>query len=118
MVNALPPINGNQSGTAPQRVRPSAPPKLFIVGSSAADQLPDLPPAEVLDALDTAARVLGELDRNNVQFRIEHDPATQQIRVHVGADGKAEREIPPQRLLNILAGDTASLAVDSATGAA
>jgi hypothetical protein len=112
MVYALPPINGNQSGIAPQGARPSAPPKLFVVGSPAADQLPDLPPAEVLDALDTAARVLGELDRNQIQFRIEHDPATQQVRVHVVADGKAEREIHPQRLLNILAGDTSSLAAD------
>jgi hypothetical protein len=71
----------------------------------------------VLDALDTAARVLGELDRNNVQFRIEHDTSTNTIHVHVGGEDKADREITPQRLLNVLAGDTTSLVVDRGSSA-
>jgi hypothetical protein len=112
MVHAVPPIDGNQSSQPPRSVRPSGPPKLFLVGSPASDQLPDLPPAEVLDALDTAARVIDELDRKHVHFRIDHDTSTNQIRVHVGGDIGAEHEIAPQRLLNILSGDTSGLAYD------
>lgn len=113
MVHRLPPIEGPPSGMAARSVRPNGPPKLFVVGSPVADQLPDLPPAEVLDALDSAARVLDELDRKNVQLRVDHDAGTNTLRIHVdGGDGH-EREIPVQRLLNILAGDTSSLAVDA-----
>jgi hypothetical protein len=113
MIHGLPPIEGTPSGMDTPRIRPSGPPKLFVVGANASDQLPDLPPADVLDALDAAARVLDELDRKNVQFRVEHDASTNTIQVHVdGGDGR-EREIPAQRLLNILAGDTSSLSIDA-----
>jgi hypothetical protein len=111
MVHGLPPIEGNPSGLETRSVRASGPPKLFVVGSPASDQLPDLPPAEVLDALDSAARVLDELDRKNVHVRLDHDTDTNTIHVHVDG-GNGEHEIPAQRLLNILAGDTSSLAVD------
>ena len=81
----------------------------FSVSGPGAGRLPDLPPAEVLDALDTAARVLHELDRKQVSVKLEHDPATNELRAHVG-DGNGEtREISHARLLNVLAGDTASL---------
>jgi hypothetical protein len=113
MIHGLPPIEGTPSGMDTRRVRPSGPPKLFIVGADASDQLPDLPPAEVLDALDGAARVLDELDRKSVQFRIDHNTSTNTIHVHVDGGGGHEREIPAQRLLNILAGDTSSLQIDA-----
>jgi len=70
--------------------------------------IPALPPAEVLDALDTAARVLHELDRNDVSLRLEHDPETNVVRAHAdGADGA--RELSVGRLLNLLGGDTAGV---------
>jgi hypothetical protein len=113
MVQGLPPVEGTPSGLDTRSARPSGPPKLFVVGAPAADQLPDLPPAAVLDALDTAARVLDELAHKNVRFRIEHDTSTNTIHVHAdGGDGNA-REIPAQRLLNILGGDISSLAIDT-----
>lgn len=113
MAHSLPPIEGIPSGTAARSVRPTGAPKLFVVDTPYADQLPDLPPAEVLDALDSAARVLDELDRKNVQLRVDHDTSSNTIRIHVdGGDGR-EREIPAQRLLNILAGDASSLTVDA-----
>ena len=115
MVDSLPPVEGvSQTGFAPRAVAPSGRPKLFVVSSTpAADQLPDLPPAEVLDALDTAARVLQELDRKHVSLRLDHDASTGEVRVHVkSGNGGTEHEILPQRLLNILAGDTAGLVVD------
>jgi hypothetical protein len=113
MINGLPPIEGTPSGMDTQRIRPSGPPKLFVVGTQASDQLPDLPPAEVLDALDAAARVLDEMDRKSVQFRVDHDMSTNTINVHVSDGDGREREIPAQRLLNILAGDTSALQIDA-----
>ncbi len=112
MVDGLTPIEGTHAGPPVHRTVPSGPPKLFLVKTPAEDQLPDLPPAEVLDALDTAARVLHELDRKNIAFRLDHDTTTNEIRVHVGdATAGTEQEIPAQRLLNILAGDTSMLAL-------
>jgi hypothetical protein len=112
MVHGLPPVEGPPPGMAARSVRPSGPPKLFVVGSPASDQLPDLPPLDVLDALDSAARVLDELDRKNVQLRVDHDPSTNSLRIHVDS-GNGEREIPAQRLLNLLAGDTSGLSFEA-----
>ena len=109
MVDGLPPVDGSQAGTPPPTQRAAEAPRLFAVSSRAGDQLPDLPPAEVLDALDTAARVLHELDRKQVKVRLEHDPSTNELRAHVSDAGGAEREISHGRLLNVLDGDTASL---------
>ena len=105
----IPPVGGNERSTEAQGAGPSAPAKLFAVASPAEDQLPDLPPAEVLDALDTAARVLNELDRKQVSIRLEHDGASQAIRAHVSTGGSGEHEITPGTLLNVLAGDTGAL---------
>jgi len=105
----IPPVGGNQRGNDAQSVRPTAPAKLFAVSSPETDQLPDLPPAEVLDALDTAARVLNELDRKNVSVRLEHEPGSQAIRAHVSAGDGSEHEVAPGTLLNVLAGDTTAI---------
>jgi len=104
----IPPVSGNQRGNEAQGAGPAAPAKLFAVKNPADDQLPDLPPAEVLDALDTAARVLNELDRKQVSIRLEQDGRSQAIRAHVSASGD-EHEITPGTLLNILAGDTGAV---------
>lgn len=108
MVDGLPPVDGSQGGTPPPAPRSAGKPQLFAVSSSASDQLPDMPPAEVLDALDTAARVLHELDRKNVSVRLEHTPGSNELRAHV-SDASGQREISHGRLLNVLSGDTASL---------
>ena len=105
----IPPVSGNQRGNEAQGASPSAPARLFAVGTPADDQLPDLPPAEVLDALDTAARVLNELDRKQVSIRLEQDGTSQAIRAHVSEAGGGEHEITPGTLLNVLAGDTGAL---------
>jgi len=114
MVDGLTPIEGTPAGFPIRATPATARPKLFLVKTPAEDQLPELPPAEVLDALDTAARVLHELDHTHIAFRIDHDTSTNKIRVHVGDTAAGtEREIPAQRLLNILAGDTSVLALDT-----
>ena len=106
---SIPPVGRDNDGNQVYGARPSSPAKLFAVGSPAEDQLPDLPPAEVLDALDTAARVLHELDRNKVSIRLEHDTHTNQIRAHVGDAKGSVHEVSQAALLNVLAGDTHSL---------
>jgi hypothetical protein len=106
---SIPPVGRNNDGNQVYGARPTSPAKLFAVSTPAEDQLPDLPPADVLDALDTAARVLHELDRNKVSIRLEHDTSTNQIRAHVGEAGGTEHEVSQGALLNVLAGDTSSL---------
>jgi hypothetical protein len=114
MVESLPPVEGGTHARIAARTEPVSRPKLSVVGSTpAAEQVPDLPPAEVLAALDTAARVLSDLDRKQVSLHLDHDVSTGEVRVHVKSDATgAEHEILPQRLLNILAGDTTGLVVD------
>lgn len=114
-MDGLSPIDSSQAATATKVARQPGPPKLFAVGASPAeDQLPDLPPAEVLDALDQAARVLNELDHKQINLRVSHDPKTNELHVHVRDEaGGAEQEIAPHKLLNVLAGDTTGLGVDA-----
>lgn len=105
----IPPVEGNQRGTQAGSAREAASTKLFAVGSSAADQLPDMPPAEVLDALDTAARVLNELDRKQISIRLEQDPDSKTVRAHVASADGSEHELDTGALLNVLAGDTSAI---------
>jgi hypothetical protein len=106
----IPPVEGNQRSTqAAEAARQSASAKLFAVGTPNSDQLPDMPPAEVLDALDTAARVLNELDRKQISIRLETDPGSKTVRAHVTSADGSEQELDSGKLLNVLAGDTASL---------
>ncbi|HKI93170.1 MAG TPA: hypothetical protein VJ986_12785 [Gaiellaceae bacterium] len=110
MVDGLTPVDGTPTGPPVPGARAGATSRSLAVKSQAAGQLPDLPPAEVLDALDTAARVLHELDRKQVNVRLEHDAETNELRAHVSdAAGASGHEISHASLLNVLAGDTASL---------
>jgi hypothetical protein len=70
--------------------------------------------AEVLDALDTAARVLHELDRNQISLRVEHDPVGREIRAHIRDHSTGEeRKIAARGLLDLLSGDLSGLSVDA-----
>ena len=51
------------------------------------DGIPATPPAEVLDALDRAARVVNELGRKNVTLSLEHDALAGTVRVKVEQNG-------------------------------
>jgi hypothetical protein len=110
MVDGLSPVDGTQAGSPARHMRLVDPQKPFAVQAAGGNQLPELPPAEVLGALDTAARVLHELDRKQVKIRLQHDTGTNELHAHVSdSSGAREHEISPTRLLNVLAGDTASL---------
>jgi hypothetical protein len=65
-----------------------------------------LPPAEVLDALDRAAGVLGELDRRQVTLSIHHDAENGEVRVTVQHPGIWDgHELTHTELLDLLDGD-------------
>jgi hypothetical protein len=64
------------------------------------------PPPEVLDALDRAACVLGELDRDQVTLELLHDEGSGRVRVFVSLEGEyGSRELSRAGLLNLLDGD-------------
>lgn len=110
MVDGITPVDGTPTGAPAPTARAGGAARPFAVTGAGAGQLPDLPPAEVLDALDTAARVLHELDRKQVKVRLDHDPVTNELHAHVSdGTGAGEHEISHARLLNVLGGDTASL---------
>jgi hypothetical protein len=104
----IPPVEGNQRSTQAGSTREATPSKLFAM-SPDTDQLPDMPPAEVLDALDTAARVLHELDRKQVSIRLEQDPVSGTVRAHVSSADGSKHELDSGALLNVLAGDTSAI---------
>src|SRR5579871_1060000 len=73
----LEPLSPLGDGQVTGRVKPSAPQGSQsyseVAGVSDVYEVPAAPPPEVLDALDRAARVLGELDRKNVSLGLRHD---------------------------------------------
>jgi len=105
MVDGLSPIQGGLR-MPQQRPRPTAPAQLHAVSGAKGAELPELPPAEVLDALDAAARVLHELDRNQVSIQLEHDTTTNDLRAHVSENGAPAHDVSLGTLLNVLGGDT------------
>jgi len=63
------------------------------------------PPPEVLEALDTAARVLEELAAKRIRLHFQYGDQSNQVRVQViSGDGKLVREIPPSVLASIASG--------------
>jgi hypothetical protein len=79
------------------------------------EPIPTSPPAEVLDALDTAARVLEELDsaQLSLHFEVRDGEAGKRIHVEVlASDGSLVREIPARNLMDVLAGTGRGLTVD------
>jgi len=86
-----------------------------VESSGAASVIPDAPPPEVLDALDTAAQVLSDLKSKqlNLSFSVEGEGAVKEIHVEVrDGTGALVREIPSRHLLDLLAGDTQGVTVD------
>ncbi|HZQ82082.1 MAG TPA: hypothetical protein VFB25_08910 [Gaiellaceae bacterium] len=108
MVNGLPPVQGTAAGSPLQPAPIAVPAQPAAAGSTPYD-VPDLPPAEVLDALDTAGRVLNELDRKQVSISLEHDPRTNAITARVSSADGTKTQLSAGALLNVLSGDTAAL---------
>src|SRR4051794_30811708 len=97
--------------TEPVRVNPQN------VPAQVASGIPASPPREVLTALDEGARVMKELSdaRVDLHFEVEHDKQTgKRVRIQVReSDGNVVREIPTGKLLDMLAGESRGLAIDT-----
>jgi hypothetical protein len=89
----------------------SAPPgstPLWALGTAAAHEVPAVPPPEVLEALDRAARILGDLDRRQIGLALVHDEHSGAVRVSVtDEDGCVRDELSGAELLDVLAGGPA-----------
>jgi len=63
-------------------------------------------PAEVLDSLDSAQRVLADLRARHIELRYVVDDKSKKVHAQlVRADGSVLREIPARHALDLLAGE-------------
>ncbi len=109
MPESLSPIGDGQvtGGIKASSSRGSQP--LSDDGPRAEHGLPATPPVEVLDALDRAARVLGELDRRNMTLELLLDEGSGQVRASLSHEGGCgSRELSASDVLNLLEGGLAS----------
>ncbi|HWE81992.1 MAG TPA: hypothetical protein VG265_10100 [Gaiellaceae bacterium] len=91
----------------------AATPALSAATPGNSDDFPVHPPAEVLDALDRAARVLGDLDRKNVSITLDHDTGSQQVRVTLHEANGPTRVLSGTSLLNLLDGALSEIETSS-----
>ena len=92
------------------RAAPAAP-----VATTVKYEIPDAPPADLLDELDRAAAVIADLDSRQVAVRFDANRQAGGVGVQlVSGQGQLLREIPATRLLDVLAsGSARGLAVDA-----
>jgi hypothetical protein len=73
--------------------------------------VPAVPPPEVLDDLDTAARVLGDFDAKGHSLHLHVDQAGGRVSVEVlDASGRTVTVLPGTQALDLLAGEPGGLA--------
>lgn len=115
MIDGLTPLGPIQRTTPVARTAPAAEVAKGAGVESAFDPFPDTPPAEVLESLDHAQKVLSDLDARQVNLQFSVDEASSTIRVKVtDADGNLIREVPALQALEVLAGDrSAGLGIDA-----
>jgi len=113
MIDGIRPSNDVSPVAAPRTSATSRP--RGVESPSGGAEVPNTPPAEVLDALDAAQRVLEDLRQKqvNLSFSTEGEGALKRVRVEVrDSSGELVREIPARHLLDLLAGDTRGVTVD------
>jgi hypothetical protein len=95
-------LDGAQAAQDVTRPRVQNPPK----ADGAQGSIPAAPPPDVLDSLDTAARVLEELASRRISLRFHYVEGTHEVRIQVvdDSDGSVVREIPPGALADLAAG--------------
>ena len=106
MLNSLPPVGGAQTTNGVREVRRAGPVEAAAAVKKAEPAgIPATPPAEVLAAMDEAARTLAELRSQQISLKFEVDDATRRVRVTVSdADGRVLRQVPASDLGSLLAG--------------
>lgn len=99
MIDGLPPVGG--SATPADSKRTLAP-----VGSSFELDLQGIsqvPPAEVINRLDSAGRIARNLDEHDISLRFELDEKTQRVTIHaLDADGNVLKQLPAGELASLL----------------
>lgn len=115
MIDGLTPLGPVQRTNPVQRTTPAAPTAKGDPVEKALDPFPATPPAEVLESLDHAQRVLSDLDARQVSLQFSVDPGSSHIRVKVmDAEGKVIREVPATQALEVLSGErSAGLGIDA-----
>lgn len=74
---------------------------------AAADGIPPAPPAEVLDAMGTAAQAYDRLKTSGRQLHFETDPVTGKLTVQVlDPEGNVLTTLPPSKVLDLADGGT------------
>lgn len=115
MIEGLTPLGPVQRAAQVQRTAAAAGVARSGPIERALDPLPATPPAEVLESLDNAQKVLADLDARQVNLRFSVDPDSSRIHVKVvDADGNVLREVPATKALEVLSGErSAGLGVDA-----
>ncbi len=107
MIDGIPAL-GHTDRPAPLR-KVAAPARLSNAGGAADLSFPETPPAEALEALDTAQRIMSELGSRELRFSVAHDHDDGEIHLRVvTSEGLIVREIPARDALEILSGDPAA----------
>jgi len=112
MIDGVTSTNDAQRVTAPRAQAPAR----TQGAETTAGTIPESPPPEVLAALDAAAGAIADLQARqvNLSFKVEGDGAVKRIRIEVrDASGALVREIPTRQLVDLLAGDTRGVTVDT-----
>jgi flagellar protein FlaG len=113
-MTSIEPTSGiTRTGVTP--VEPSTPARrrdpVAPTGRSPIEPIPANPPQDLLDDLDTAARVLDDLDEKNVDLKLAVDDKTGRVHVELrDADGQVLRRVPASQALDLLAGEPGGLA--------
>jgi uncharacterized FlaG/YvyC family protein len=110
MINSLPPVEGAQTTGA---VRDVKRPVEADVKPQEPTTSPASPPAEVLREVDRAARVLSQLQSQQIDLEFEVDDTTRRVKVKIlDGDGNVLRRLPATELHSVLQGGGCGLFVD------
>jgi hypothetical protein len=75
--------------------------------AGAVDDIPPVPPAEVLDAMGTAAQAYDRLKTSGRELHFETDPMTGKLTVQVlDPEGNVLTTLPPSQVLDLATGGT------------
>ena len=116
MLEGITPVGGQPQINGPSRKTVEPADRAFKVETSQEPDFgfPAAPPPDALAELDKAARVLDELRTKKVDLHFEVAEGDDRIHVQVrDASGTVLREIPVTKMLDVLAGDTKALALDT-----
>lgn len=95
----------------PTQVDGTRRPAAAVPKATTPEPVPASPPPDVLDGLDTAARVLGDLDSKGHALRLRVDQDGGRVSVEVlDASGRTVTVLPGHQALDLLAGEPGGLA--------